>query len=110
MLRQVAADKLDLLRVDLPIDVLRRAGNAAGSEKSGLYASILVLDGKAIEHVAVVRLPDKDGEAVREEELDSFQRLEPVHHHTLYLQRETQVLEQLRGPGARCQDQTLRLV
>src|SRR5215212_9865526 len=64
VLRQVAADKLDLLRVDLPIDVLRRAGNAAGSVKSGLYASIVVLDGKAIEHVAVVRLPDKDGEAV----------------------------------------------
>jgi hypothetical protein len=62
---EVAPDKLHLLVVDLPIYALRIGRFAVGAKERRLDA-ILAVDGRdAVEHVAVVRLVDPDGDPLR---------------------------------------------
>jgi hypothetical protein len=89
VLRQVVTNKIDLLRVDSPVDSFRGAESAARPEVGGSYEALVVLDGEAVEHVAIARPPNGDGEVVREEGLETAQRLKPVHHLPLYLQWES---------------------
>src|SRR5918997_281354 len=110
VLSQVGPKKVYLLIVDFPVYRLSGCGDAAGPVKGGLHASLVVLDREAVEPVAVVRFPDVDGEAVREERLATVLRLEPVHHLPLDLERETQIGEQLWRPGAGRDHEPLRLV
>src|SRR5215208_3359513 len=98
---EVAADEVDLLFATFPVYRLRGGGDAVGPEEGGFHAAIVVLGREAVEHVAVVGLPDKDWEALREEKLRTARRLEPVHHLPRHLKGQIHVREQLRGPGAR---------
>src|SRR5215208_8340474 len=93
---EVAADEVDLLFTNLPVYRLRGGGDAVGPEEGGLHAAVVVLDREAVEHVAVVGLPDKDREAVREKRLQTTRRLEPVHHLPRHLEGQIHVREQLR--------------
>src|SRR5215212_9158809 len=98
---EVAADEVDLLFTNLPVYRLRGGGDAVGPEEGGLHAAVVVLGREAVEQVAVVGLPDKDWEALREEKLRTARWLEPVHHLPRHLKGQIHVREQLRGPGAR---------
>src|SRR5215211_8875580 len=100
VLGQVAAEEANLLFLHLPVYGFGAGGDAAGPEEGGLHAAVVVLGREAVEHIAVVRLPDKDREAVREERLQAIRRLVPEHYLPDHLEREIQVPEQLRGPGA----------
>src|SRR5215218_3983556 len=100
VLRKISPEEIYLFLVNLPVDRLRGGGDAARPEEGGLHAAVVILGGEAVELVAVIRLPDEDGETIREEGLEAARRLEPVHHLPLHLERDTQIGEQLRGPGA----------
>src|SRR3712207_7241979 len=107
---QVGSDKVDLLAVDFPVYGLGGGGDAAGPVKGCLHAALILLGGETVEPVPVVRLPDKDGEAIREERLEATLRPEPAHHLPLHLEGEAEAPEQLRGPGAGGDHEPLRVV
>jgi hypothetical protein len=67
---EVAADKLDLVVVDLAVYGVRVGRGAVGPEERGLYGVGAVHGGEAVEHVAVVGLVDPDREPLRREGLD----------------------------------------